>query len=249
MNSVELRIMPFPGFYGSSYSSLIDNERDWALNDLQDKYGLTLIDDCEPERGWYSDCETIIAKSYTEIYLDLISEYLGISFTYDTKDVRIWSPKYYNFNTDEIYVKVSVPDINDTLKVLHTLTKANYPKLEKIVKNEHSSCSGFISFMSNDLDEWDDDKLLNSDRPYLSCLIGYLLYIKMCEKYPDYHEGNYIDDIIFEFLANDIALPMPNIVTTTDDAEEELERCKAEYEAREQRRKAFNAIPPIPGLF
>ena len=53
----------------------------------------------------------------------------------------------------------------------------NRDDMAETIRRNHSSRPGFISFMSNDLNEWCDDYLLDSDNGYFSYFIGYLANI------------------------------------------------------------------------
>ena len=61
----------------------------------------------------------------------------------------IQSPKFYNFSNDSINVAVKV-----NLKALIGLIAERRESAAKYFKDKYTSCSGFISFHSPDIENW-----------------------------------------------------------------------------------------------
>jgi hypothetical protein len=92
---------------------------------------------------------------YVKRIQELASEYLegkidngnGIDITIKCKE--IYSPKFYNFGTDEIVMDVT---FNKT-KVLQVVKKER-EIFNQFLKDDYTSYDGFTSFTSNNYDDW-----------------------------------------------------------------------------------------------
>lgn len=71
----------------------------------------------------------------------------GIEVTIKCKE--IYSPKEYNFNTDEIVMDVTY----SKTKILQLIKKDN-ETFNQFLKDKYSSYDGFMSFTSNNFDDW-----------------------------------------------------------------------------------------------
>lgn len=173
---LELEALGFTGFYQGIWDQG-ENEyretRDMKYGEYDDIEDLQLLDDW----GFSPDYRDNIAKLYAETYIEHINDVLGI----DLKLVGQWvrSPKYYNFSTDEIYCKVEIDDLEKLVNHLRVL--CNDPRYKEdvieTIKQNHTSCDGFISYMSNDFEDWMDCIADPDDDRYISCLIGYLVNV------------------------------------------------------------------------
>lgn len=173
---LELEALGFSGFYqgiwdqGENEYREIHNMQYGDYDDIED---LQLLDDW----GFSSDYRNNIAKLYAEMYIEHINDVLGI----DLKLVGQWvrSPKYYNFATDEIYCKVEIDGLDKLANHLREL--CNDPRYTEdvaaTIKKNHTSCSGFISYMSNKFEDWIEWIADPQDDRYISCLIGYLVNV------------------------------------------------------------------------
>lgn len=172
--TLELEALGFTGFYQGIWDQG-ENEyretRDMKYGEYDDIEDLQLLDDW----GFSLDYRDNIAKLYAETYIEHINDIFGI----DLKLVGQWvrSPKYYNFTTDEIYCKVEIDDLDKLVNHLREL--CNDPRYKEdiieTIKQNHASCDGFISYMSNDFEDWMDCIADPDDDRYISCLIGYLV--------------------------------------------------------------------------
>jgi hypothetical protein len=80
-------------------------------------------------------------------------EFLGL----DAKDIKIVfetinSPKYYNFETDSIYVKYKLTD--KAVKAINAYLLANVAAFDKYISDRYTSRDGFNSWHSNDYKDW-----------------------------------------------------------------------------------------------
>lgn len=78
----------------------------------------------------------------------------------------IWSPKHYNYHTDELNMKVMMDANWKSLMKEHVESWRGRKNVESYIRDNWYSCSGFVSFMPKSLDEVlsedDEDRQLAS---------------------------------------------------------------------------------------
>ena len=115
----------------------------------------------------YKEYEKQIATQYIYEVENALKEYLP-HFRAEFKEVD--SPKYYNFETDKAVGVCNLEDIREEIKAYIS----KYPnEFKKWIKDNHSSYDGFISFYSNDVNDWDLDSEL--DHNELGSIFGFIL--------------------------------------------------------------------------
>jgi len=156
MHIVETWLPIFPGFYNTIFGP---DEGDVIcdINSQRQSQGKPEIDydDCEWD---YAEYENEVSKSCTEFIEKELKE-RGIVTKIEWQ--RIESPKFYNFTNDSIDVAISLSPEN-TKKIWEYLHK-NKEEFQQYLEEKFTSCSGFISFHSNDVDDWfaEDYSILN----------------------------------------------------------------------------------------
>ena len=143
-----LEIVFFPGFYGSIFDP-VDNEYSslkYEIEYYEDTYNkkFTMDDFIFDEDAWKNK----ICNLFTEGFSDMYKPHFIKSIVFD----EMTSPRFYNFDNDRIYAFFEFTD--DWKDHIKNFMDSNYKELKDIIKEEHSSRSGYISFMSNDIDEW-----------------------------------------------------------------------------------------------
>ena len=81
----------------------------------------------------------------------------------DFKNIKLWSPKYYNYDTDVIDCKI---DTNQAQSLNEILKKDN--DFLSFLKDRTTSCSGFVSFYTY------DDVLNNKDNKLIMYVLEYV---------------------------------------------------------------------------
>lgn len=170
MRMVEINI-PFMGFYNSWYSEEIDRqESDHIEHHINDSYG-SEAEHPEPLRlneyemadifyrhSSYDIAYRNIARAYVESFSSIVSEGLGFDLGLVFKDMT--SPREYNFQTDRLFADIPFK----VIARLFAMSKRDEHKtLESVISERFTSCSGFISFYSNDLETRLDKPLLDWD--------------------------------------------------------------------------------------
>lgn len=247
----QLLAVPFSGFYESEWSDMIEareqEEKDWLVEhyDVDSDF----LQDCvEAEDGWNARCREQIATWFCEHYFSLVSEFTGIDF--EVKSVRIDSPRSYNYTSDKLIAAVVTSMSQEQVfEKIQGLMCEHYDELKKIIVDNHTSYSGFISFMSNDIGEW-FSSLDDNDHPYLDYILGYITHIKAKEAQwaRGMDERDFLNYAIYEAIAYNNYLERPNLVASFKNDEEKWEQILADIKAKEQRRKMEASQPIIPGL-
>lgn len=176
----------FSGFYESVYCNSSDfydaeiNDKDCLIsqlpfNDIYDTSKLEVSYDYENFEEYKRD----IGEVFSEKYLEYVKTILPVEIT-DNKNfllekinnVEIYSPMYYNYSTDcaTFTIKTNL----ETLKLIKDYTLKLENANEYII-NHFTSCDGFISFISNDIDYWKSLPIEEYEENMLSALFDMLL--------------------------------------------------------------------------
>lgn len=148
MSKQALRLFFFGGFYESIHDSVFDFEEEYILEDFPGK----TWDDFRWKYNW---------ESYAKSYVNAISSKIGINLEFR----NLWSPREYNFATDEIYCYINPEDVEK----LATVSKSD--TLKNLIKRRFTSRDGFCSFYSNDIDEWNEKEVSEWDEIELGTLL------------------------------------------------------------------------------
>lgn len=165
--SVEL---PFEGFYESTHNLNFDGWLEYEQEVLEQDY------DATPEQVekladlFWNDVNWKAAYiAYAQSYVEALEQYMGDQGHYvanpDKESGREYvrfpsikiefeelkSPRFYNYETDRIYAKIALVDLEAML------AKIPQDAWAKKVKDNCTSYDGFISFLDNDAANWSSD--------------------------------------------------------------------------------------------
>lgn len=215
----EIQLPSFHGFYGSIWSA-----DEWDGYELKER-GIELIDEWRISDKYYTD----VAREYTEEIEQMYREYLGVDIK--LRFTELSSPTFYNYSTDKIYCELYCEDGEKFEKRIIELVRENYYELAEYVRENHSSYDGFISFMSNNIDDWMHEFMW--DELQLGCLLHYLLdYF--------YRKNFHNEDFEYEIrdsLSSNGYTPDCYAEPDSDAAREELERIELKEAQEEAMRK------------
>lgn len=220
----DFQLPSFSGFYESIW---VDDER--FFYDCKER-GI------EKVNGWeidWSAYKNDVGREYAHRYEVFIRQYMHLS-GFNIIFNEIVSPREYNFFTDRIFCTLEIENLSEFLGDLVVLAFACKDELEKMIRDNHTSCSGFISLMSNKLDEWlslylNPSALKDEDNAiYLSYFIYYLLIL-----YGDFNYEYTIDDYIYEIVSGNGIYLGDYYRPVSDEAKAELKaiELKEEQEA------------------
>lgn len=172
---LELEALGFTGFYQGIWDQ---GENEYGAMQML-KYGD--YDDIETLEfieywGFGEDYREKVMKEYAERYVAFVNDVLGTNFTLTFQS--LWSPKEYNFQTDKVFCDVEIEDFDGLVDRLVKMVSTDldlYNVMRKTIHENHTSCSGFISFMDNDIDEWFGLIQGPENTTYISYFIAYLV--------------------------------------------------------------------------
>ena len=194
-----LQIPFFPGFYETDLMNCdtsywaIKNELQWLKEDCREEhpeYQILTEDDLDFR---YSDYEHDLATAFLEAWNNNAPEIvLGV------ENLTIDSPRYYNFRNDEMFADVELRD--DWKDEMRHFIASNYDWLKERVAEDWTSFDGFMSFMDNDIDEWNAHLFEEEDVRYISTMLGYMMYLENKEirndlitnTLEDIYDGSYV---------------------------------------------------------
>lgn len=179
-------IIPFQGFYCSLHDSILDNALELLAQDDsgdidQDKHD-KMFDAVNWRKVWVE---------YAKEYCYQLSQLIDI----DLKFEELSSPKFYNYSTDRIFADISESDV---LKMFDVVDKT---KLNQMIKDNFTSCDGFISNYPNSLDDWDSD-VTTWDHNQVGTLLSCYIDIEHDLKDIDYQISDRMDDAPYRFISN-----------------------------------------------
>ena len=147
MKTIETYLPVFSGFYGGYFESQADSLAEIEYEYYRDTYCEDLeFDDLEFDyKSFYNDCAECMV-------FEVRDELVSLGFVSDIDYQNISSPKYYNFSNDSINVAIKLKDENIT-KIMNYLNE-NTEEFAEYLKGKYTSCDGFISSYSNDVNEW-----------------------------------------------------------------------------------------------
>lgn len=209
MITIDLQVPYFSGFY---YGIWDKGNNEWTeINQMKDS-GLDFESLCFPDDwGFDEDYCDNVANLFATEYVNLIAE----NIYHNVKLVKsyIISPREYNFTTDRIFAQIEIDDFDKFIKsVMSLASNPEYrTKLGKIIKENHTSCSGFISFMSNDIEDWSGLLIDPNNEEYIWCMVGYLIDLM--------NPHLNLNEMVYEYVASNT--DWHQVIPLTDKAKEE----------------------------
>lgn len=270
---ISIEVLGFTGFYQGMWDQ---SENEWRVThemkygDHEDFESLHMIDDW----GFPENYREEVGRLFAEEYVDMVNELLGLDVKLISSSVS--SPREYNFRTDEIYATIEVEDYDKMVRHLSDLASDPQYRTElaDIIYRNHTSCSGFWSFMSNDIEDWFGLIVDPNNSHYVSYLIGYLMSLIDFDRYDnlnysiyeyvecnaDLHCVSPLTEIakdewdlyekygdLYTKYADEHPLRYPDKYEWEEYKEEFLEHAE-EYAKELKRREYLAKMPTIPGL-
>ena len=136
--------IPFCGFYESAATDLIDQEIESAFTDVETDDSTEIPDD------FYNKWDhRPVAVAFSKYYVQMFTEYLKDNTGLDIKLFfeELDSPKFYNYETDRIFCKISREDLKKLWAAV------DMGELARTVHDRFTDRSGFISHYPNKLSE------------------------------------------------------------------------------------------------
>jgi len=173
MHKITMTLPNFPGFYESVLDSGIDSALelicDGMAEDSAQSHGCDAseIADAIYYCASFDIAHQAIAKAYAEQFANEVNDTLSgdsepLAFEYES----MTSPREYNFTTDRVFLTLPI----NQFQWLFDNTKRE--TLEKTIRDNFTSRSGFISFYSNDIADWLDKPLAEWDHNEAGTLLA-----------------------------------------------------------------------------
>ena len=214
MSKTIVNLPNFEGFYCSWLDSEMDNVAQMESEYYADEYNLSddkkeeIKDDYFSQN--YDELQVEICKTYIPHYFEAIED--EIDFELNASFESLTSPKFYNFETDRLFVEID--DIKITM-LMNWIFNNKLEKLKEVVKDRFTARSGYIPHYSNDLEAWGDVDTWDYNQ------LGTALLV-FVDEYADFnytlHE--YVSETIYNHIYS----------TLSDDMQEFLNK---EYEKKE----------------
>ena len=214
MSKTIVNIPNFEGFYCSWLDSEMDNVAQMESEYYAKEYNLSdekkeeIKDDYFSQN--YDELQVEICKTYIPHYFEAIED--EIDFELNASFESLTSPKYYNFETDRLFVEID--DIKITM-LMNWIFNNKLEKLKEVVKDRFTRRDGYIPNYSNDLETWGDVDTWDYNQ------LGTALLV-FVDEYADFnytlHE--YVSETIYNHIYS----------TLSDDMQEFLNK---EYEKKE----------------
>jgi hypothetical protein len=150
-----LAALPFAGFYGSQHDAELDYAIEAMFSNDQGDSNPDLTDRASGTCEW-----TAVHRAYAKEFAESFCEEVGIRHVkFESMD----SPKFYNFETDRIFIELPLEEAQRIMRETST------DSLDQVAGERHTSRSGFISFYSPDWRTWGD--VTNWDHNQLQTLV------------------------------------------------------------------------------
>jgi hypothetical protein len=167
----------FTGFYYTIFEPDNEDQEINEINNLRNEKGLEPItfDDCNFDYNIYFN---EVSKECTDYIEKELKEHNVLN---SIKFEALHSPKEYNFHNDSINIEVELS--KDNIKIIKKYIFDNLDDYRTYLKENYTSCSGFISFFSNHLDGWQEiTKDFNDFSEKMHLLGSVLNFICMIEE-------------------------------------------------------------------
>ena len=171
-----LTTIPFGGFYETCWSQAIDDEEEnyaeFFANEMQEEIAdyLRLSESEVAEILFratdYKIAYNRFAKAYADAYDKWISDALGwnVGLKFESLD----SPREYNFYTDRIFCYIPLESVK---RLFDISAKEDHKRLKEVIRERFTSRDGFISFYSNNLEEWVNKPIYQWDHNEIGTLL------------------------------------------------------------------------------
>lgn len=189
----------FPGFYESIFCNsdeFIDDEYEirCEIEELisSKDFGVTY------EYEDFNKYELDVGAKYMEYYVEKLLEVLPDDITEHEDFVfeiientnSITSPKYYNYDTDHCWCEIETN--RKTLKLIKEYT-LKLDGVQKYLRDNFTSCDGFISFIPNGIDVWKETDIEDYEQNMLIALLDMLISLSDCTGFEEIALGTYYE--------------------------------------------------------
>jgi len=171
MKTIETFLPVFNGFYGTLFES--DSAEESELRDL-DKTSYEVNFDYKE----YMERVSIACVGAIQQYLLHDNIAVGIEFK------ELASPREYNFTNDTIWVELKISEDSFDYLMKYCFVD-NAKEFQEFLTREYASRSGFVSFVEDDIKQWESEFLQEESKYFGKCFGGLLNFYFENEGYTD----------------------------------------------------------------
>lgn len=159
----DARLAGFEGFYCSIWSPDDDIYYYGLENGFEEDEDFTF-----DYKGYYK----AICEKYTEVWEGWMQQYIHEDIKLDF--LQVWQPRFYNYVNDACEVRISLT--RQAKKAIIEKIINHRDKIAGWIRDNHSHEDGFLSFWSNDIDDWGGWVLFNTNAYHQASYLAYMLY-------------------------------------------------------------------------
>ena len=159
----DARLAGFEGFYCSI----------WSPDD--DVYSYSVENDAEEDEDFtvdYKGYQNAVCEKYTEVWEGWMQQYIHEDIKLDF--LQVWQPRFYNYVNDACEVRISLT--RQAKKAIIEKIINHRDKIAGWIRDNHSNTDGFLTFWSNDIDDWGGWVLFNTNAYHQASYLAYMLY-------------------------------------------------------------------------
>ena len=159
----DARLAGFEGFYCSI----------WSPDD--DVYSYSVENDAEEDEDFtvdYKGYQNAVCEKYTEVWEGWMQQYIHEDIKLDF--LQVWQPRFYNYVNDACEVRISLT--RQAKKAIIEKIIIHRDKIAGWIRDNHSNADGFLTFWSNDIDDWGGWVLFNTNAYHQASYLAYMLY-------------------------------------------------------------------------
>lgn len=159
----DARLAGFEGFYCSIWSPDDDIYYYGLENGFEEDKDFTF-----DYKGYYK----AICEEYTEVWEGWMQQYIHEDIKLDF--LQVWQPRFYNYVNDACEVRISLT--RQAKKAIIEKIINHRDKIAGWIRDNHSNADGFLTFWSNDIDDWGGWVLFNTNAYHQASYLAYMLY-------------------------------------------------------------------------
>lgn len=159
----DARLAGFEGFYCSI----------WSPDD--DVYNYSVENGAEEDEDFtfdYKEYYKDICEKYTDVWEEWMQQYIHEDIKLEF--LQVWQPRFYNYVNDACEVRIKLT--HQAKKAITEKVKNHRDKIAGWIKENHSNTDGFLSFLSNDIDDWGGWVLFDTEAYHQENYLAYMLY-------------------------------------------------------------------------
>lgn len=157
------RLASFEGFYCSI----------WSMDD--EVYNYSVENGAEEDEDFtvdYKGYQKAVCEKYTDVWEEWMQQYIHEDIKLEF--LQVWQPRFYNYVNDACEVRIKLT--HQAKKAIIEKVKNHRDKIAGWIKENHSNTDGFLSFLSNDIDDWGGWVLFDTEAYHQENYLAYMLY-------------------------------------------------------------------------